>query len=65
VRGMVSFLLASLEIWTRNMRYLGGTVRLLLRFIPVKWEVRPDYVEPVQEEAFPAAPSVGFPRRVD
>ncbi|MGO9241035.1 MAG: glycosyltransferase family 2 protein [Bryobacteraceae bacterium] len=47
VRGMVSFPLASLEIWTRNVRYVGGAVRLLLRFIPVKWEVRPDYVEPV------------------
>ncbi len=49
VRGFVSFLLASLEYWTSNVRHVGGAVRLLVRLIPVKWEVRPDYEEPVQQ----------------
>ena len=48
VRGIVSFLLASLELWTSKVRYVGGAVRLLVRLIPAKWEVRPDYVEPAQ-----------------
>ena len=65
MRGIVSFLSASLQIDSSKVRYVGGAVRLLLRFIPVKWEVRPDYVEPVQEEALPGAPPIGFPRRVD
>ena len=49
-RGIVSHILASLEKETCNVRYVGGAVRLLLRFIPVKWEVRPDYAEPVPVE---------------
>jgi glycosyltransferase involved in cell wall biosynthesis len=55
VRGILSFLLASLELCTRNVRYVGGAVRLLIRFISVKWEVRPDYIEPVQGEISPEA----------
>ncbi len=50
VRGLVSFLLASLETWTRKVWYLGGAVRLLLGLIPVRWQVRPDYDEPVRQE---------------
>ncbi|MGO9241037.1 MAG: glycosyltransferase family 2 protein [Bryobacteraceae bacterium] len=65
VRGIVSFIVDRMERWTRKVRYVGGAARLLARLIPVKWEVRADYVEPVQEEAFPAAPPIGFPRRVD
>ncbi len=64
-RGIVSFTLASLELDSRKVRYVGGAARLLLRFIPVKWEVRPDHVEPVREEALPGAPCIGLPRRVD
>jgi teichuronic acid biosynthesis glycosyltransferase TuaG len=53
VRGIVSFLLESLRLDTRKVRYVGGAVRLLLRLIPVKWEVRPDFEEPVQAEVSP------------
>jgi glycosyltransferase involved in cell wall biosynthesis len=55
VRGIVSFLLAGMLLRTRNVRYVGGAVRLLIRLVPVKWEVRPDYEEPVQREASPVA----------
>jgi glycosyltransferase involved in cell wall biosynthesis len=60
VRGIVSFILDRMERWTRNVRYVGGAVRLLLRIIPVKWEVRPGYEEPVQREVSPVAPPAGF-----
>jgi hypothetical protein len=47
-RGIISFLLSSLEFDSYRVRYAGGAVRLLIRLIPVKWEVRPDYVEPIE-----------------
>jgi glycosyltransferase involved in cell wall biosynthesis len=50
VRGLVSSLLEILECCTNKARYLNGVIRLLIRFIPVKWEVRPDYVEPVSRD---------------
>ena len=47
-RGSVSFLFSSMEHDLRNVRHLGGGIRLLVRLIPMKWEVRPDYQEPVR-----------------
>ncbi len=55
VRGMVSFCLTSLAYSTKKVRYAGGAVRMLLRLIPIKWEVRPDYVEPVRPDVSPTA----------
>ena len=52
--------MASVELVTGKMRYVGGVVRLLLRLIPVKWEVRPDYVEPVRQEVSPVEPPGGL-----
>lgn len=47
LRGLVSFLLATLQVATFRTRYLDGTVRRLLRVIPVKWQLRPGYSDPV------------------
>jgi glycosyltransferase involved in cell wall biosynthesis len=60
MRGIVSFLLGSLELWTCKVRFVGGAVRLLLRIVPVKWEVRPDYIEPVQRDGLPEASPSGY-----
>jgi glycosyltransferase involved in cell wall biosynthesis len=57
VRGIVSFLLTRTELCTTRVRYLGGAVRLLIRLIPIRWQLRPDYVEPVQPEVSPLASS--------
>ena len=59
VRGMVSFFLTSLGYCTNKVRYVGGAVRLVLRLIPIKWEVWPDYVEPVQPDVSPTASPAG------
>jgi glycosyltransferase involved in cell wall biosynthesis len=48
VRGIVSFLLSSLHLASKETRYVDGGVRLLCRLIKVKWEVRPGYCEPVR-----------------
>ena len=45
VRGFVSFLLAALHLAAIRTRYVDGAVRLLLRVIKVKWEVRSRYYE--------------------
>jgi glycosyltransferase involved in cell wall biosynthesis len=60
VRGVVSFLLASLELDSGTVRYVGGAIRFLTRLIPVKWEVRPDYEEPVQGVPKLNDPSIQF-----
>jgi hypothetical protein len=49
VRGVVSFLLSSLYLACRETRYVDGGVRLLLRFLKVKWQVRPGYHDPVSQ----------------
>jgi hypothetical protein len=45
LRGIVKYVLVSQEIHSRKVRYVGGAARLLLRFIPIKWKVRPNYEE--------------------
>jgi teichuronic acid biosynthesis glycosyltransferase TuaG len=47
LRGMVSFLLATLHIASSKTRYVDGSVRFLLRFIDVEYEVKRNYQEPV------------------
>jgi len=47
LRGILSFLLASLHLATRETRYIDGVVRLLLRLVKVKWKVRAQYSEPM------------------
>jgi glycosyltransferase involved in cell wall biosynthesis len=47
LRGIVTFLVASLHLATRETRYVDAAVRLLMRFIKVKWKVRAQYSEPV------------------
>jgi glycosyltransferase involved in cell wall biosynthesis len=49
-RGIVKYILVNLEIHSRRVRHVGGAMRLLVRLIPMKWQVRPDYEEPVQRE---------------
>ena len=60
-RGFASGVLQNLEEETSKVRYLGGAVRLLIRLIPVKWEVRPDCEEPVHQGGFRATSPAGFP----
>jgi len=57
VRGIVSSLLESLEMGTNRARYVNGAIRLLIRFIPVKRKIRPDYEEPVQGKVSPVTMS--------
>jgi len=47
IRGLLSFLLATLRVATFKTRYLDGGVRRLLQVIPVKWQIRPGYCDPV------------------
>ncbi|MGO9241039.1 MAG: glycosyltransferase family 2 protein [Bryobacteraceae bacterium] len=54
-RGLVSFLVASLEHDSGKVRYLGGAIRLLARLTAVQWKVRPDYQEPVPVADAPVA----------
>lgn len=46
-RGFVSYILEKLHIASRNTRYVDGSVRLLLRFLKVKYQVRSDFRDPV------------------
>jgi hypothetical protein len=39
--------LSSLHLACRETRYLDGAVRLLLRLIKVKWELKDGYDDPV------------------
>ena len=50
VRGIVSFLLSSLHLASRETRYVDGAVRFLCRVIKVKWDVKPGYYEPVRRD---------------
>jgi glycosyltransferase involved in cell wall biosynthesis len=47
LRGILNFLLITLHLAAFKTRYVDGAVRLLLRLVKVKWEVRPHYQEPV------------------
>ncbi len=47
LRGIVSFLLSSLQDAARQTRYVDGRVRFLLRVVKVKYQVRANYKEPV------------------
>ena len=47
VRGFVSFLLEKAHIASYNTRFVDGRVRFLMRWIGVKYEVRPGYRDPV------------------
>jgi teichuronic acid biosynthesis glycosyltransferase TuaG len=49
VRGLVSSFLETAVFTTKRIRYLGGAVRLLLRLIPIQWQIRADYREQVQQ----------------
>lgn len=55
LRGVVSFVLEKLHIATRETRYLDGGVRLLLRFVKVKYRVRAGYRDPVSSGHRPTA----------
>jgi glycosyltransferase involved in cell wall biosynthesis len=48
VRGIVFFVLLAVAIALKNVRYMGGGVRLLIRLSTLKWQVRRDYQEPIQ-----------------
>jgi glycosyltransferase involved in cell wall biosynthesis len=61
LRGIVKYVLVSQEIHSRKVRYVGGAARLLLRFIPIKWKVRPDYEESIQRKFSSEASPAGFP----
>jgi len=47
IRGVVSYILEKLYTASRTTRYADGSVRLLLRFLKVKYRVRCSYQEPV------------------
>jgi teichuronic acid biosynthesis glycosyltransferase TuaG len=47
IRGMVSFLLATLHIAASQTRYVDGAVRRLLRIFKVEYRNRPGYRDPV------------------
>ena len=48
-RGVLSFVLEKVQLPSRQTRYVDGAVRRLLRYVPVKYEIRPTYREPVLE----------------
>jgi glycosyltransferase involved in cell wall biosynthesis len=47
IRGIVSYVLEKLYTASRTTRYVDGGVRLLLRFLKVKYRVKNGYQEPV------------------
>ena len=51
LRGFVSFLLEKAHIASYHTRYVDGGVRLLLRWVKVKYQVRTGYHDPVLREA--------------
>jgi glycosyltransferase involved in cell wall biosynthesis len=50
VRGIVSFLLSSLQLASRETRYVDGAVRRLCRIVGIRWKIKPEYEEPVRSE---------------
>jgi|SRR5271169_5587944 len=62
VRGLLSFLLEKLRIAAFHTRYVDGGVRLLLRFIKVKYQTRPGYREPVSSATPGPATNLTTPR---
>jgi glycosyltransferase involved in cell wall biosynthesis len=51
VRGVVSYVLEKLYTASRTTRYVDGGVRLLLRFLKVKYRVKNSYEEPVSSRS--------------
>ena len=47
VRGILSFVLEKIQFPSGRTRYVDGAVRRLLRFVNVKYEIRPNYRDPV------------------
>jgi glycosyltransferase involved in cell wall biosynthesis len=50
LRGIVSFLLSSLQLASRETRYVDGAVRRLCRIAGIRWKIKPEYEEPVRSE---------------
>jgi len=46
-RGMLNFLLGTLFKATNNMRYIHSIVKLIIRVVKLRWQIRPGYQEPV------------------
>jgi len=57
MRGIVSFLVQSLHIATMQTRYLDGAVRRLLKLVKVKYDLKPEYREPVLPVSTKKAPA--------
>jgi len=51
LRGVLSYTMEKLYTASRQTRYVDGAVRLLLRFVKVKYRVRNGYLDPVWSEA--------------
>ena len=51
IRGIVSFLLATLHIAAFRTRYVDGAVRFLMRIFSVRYETKPGYRDPVRSTA--------------
>jgi hypothetical protein len=47
VRGMVCFALEKIQLPSSRTRYVNRVIRLLMRFIKIKYELRPGYRDPV------------------
>src|SRR5262249_24363765 len=51
IRGIVSFLLATLHIAAFRTRYVDGAVRFLMQIFSVRYETKPGYRDPVRSTA--------------
>jgi glycosyltransferase involved in cell wall biosynthesis len=47
MRGLLNFLLGTLYKATNNTRHIHAAVKLLVRVVKLKWQIRPGYQEPV------------------
>jgi len=47
LRGLLSFVLEKIQFPSSRTRYVDGAVRRILRFVTIKYQVRPDYRDPV------------------
>jgi glycosyltransferase involved in cell wall biosynthesis len=47
LRGILNFVLEKIQLPSSRTRYVDGVVRLLMRFVKIKYELRPGYKDPV------------------
>lgn len=63
LRGIVSFVLEKIQLPSTRTRYIDGCIRLLMRFVKIKYQLRRKYKDPVlsQRRRQPTGPGKQWP----